>query len=711
MKKKLIYISSFILASNLLANTTDVVAQNDGFSLWIALFSLGAIGLIILFVSSEQLSRFKKKTKDTQEHTSKMDQTQSQILSNMGEHIHNIAQETVDTAQKLAKSDKKSNINKELSKVVSSEKKLLAITTNLIEFLRIKSKKIEILNENLKLSNLLNDISGTLKGETKGLELELIYNIKSNVDENLIGDTLNLSKVLVNLLLFCIENNAKEIEVKISKDSSLNTQENLHFTIISGIRFNKDESLFNSNYNEETGTYDSLGLFIAKELSTLMDGELTANNDKDGLLEFSLSIPFIKDKQTKQNETLLETRKIFVVDSSITSTTAIKNMLLDLNHKVKISDKKDYLLNPPNFSDYDVVLIDEKLFTKNLLQDLKQTDVKIIKLSSLFKVSKEFTNTKIAHMELSKPLTRGEISKAIEKLYLNNSKEENSSNNKSLDKDRLIIHRDTFEDSKDIDLNKFAEFRGTKILLVEDNLINQKVVKGVLSKSAIDITVANDGREALKILQSEKQFEIIFMDINMPIMDGYTATKMIRKETIFNHIPIIALSALASKFEIDKMFSSGMNGYLGKPLKKEKLFTVFTIFIKKRAKDRRVRKREEEDVTSLDGLNIFNGIAQASSNEIFYKEILSEFKDAYGESAIVFENLVTDLRYEQLRMLCVDIRGLSGAIGAEDLHNLTTEIIQRLLYKKYELIPSYVEQYTKELNKINNSIDKYLMTP
>jgi hypothetical protein len=156
------------------------------------------------------------------------------------------------------------------------------------------------------------------------------------------------------------------------------------------------------------------------------------------------------------------------------------------------------------------------------------------------------------------------------------------------------------------------------------------------------------------------------------------------------------------------MFACGMNGYLAKPLRKGKLFSVFSLFITDKSPDRRSKVREEKKIISLDGLNIERGIYQSNSNEIFYKEILSEFKDAYSKSDEIFENLINDFRYEQLRMLCVDINGLSGAIGAEDMHELTTTILQTIAYKKHELLPTFVQEYSRELHKINTSIEKYL---
>ncbi|MEA2092062.1 MAG: ATP-binding protein, partial [Campylobacterota bacterium] len=484
-------------ADTTLINLENLATEDEDFTLWIALFGLGAVGLIALFLSSEQMKNFKQDTRDIEDTKNKMNQTQDQILSNMGENIQNIAQETVATAKKLATNSEEIDISSDLERVVNSESKLLAITTNLIEFLRIKSKKVEIVNEKLKLSNLLNDVSGTLKANTKNIELELIYDIKSNIPENLNGDTLNLSKVLVNLLLFCVENSAKEIRVKVSKNSLFNKDGNIYFSINSDIKLDVENSdnIFNSNYNEETNSYNSLGLFIARELSTLMGGELIARNNKNGHMEFLFNIPFEEKKQTKQTNSFIDSKTILIVDSSYNSAIVIKEIFLELKHKAKVISKENYLLTMPDFSNYDIVVIDEKLFTKKAVALLKKSSAKVISLNNLFKIPKEFENSKIADIQLNKPLTKKQIIETMEQLYLEKSKETVSEKNIKEEK-ALPVYKKTFEDTLNIELNKFAEFRGTNVLLVEDNLINQKVLIGVLSKSGMNITVANDGQEA-----------------------------------------------------------------------------------------------------------------------------------------------------------------------------------------------------------------------
>jgi len=201
---------------------------------------------------------------------------------------------------------------------------------------------------------------------------------------------------------------------------------------------------------------------------------------------------------------------------------------------------------------------------------------------------------------------------------------------------------------------------------------------------------------------------MIFMDINMPVMDGYTTSVKIREQAKYNHIPIIALSALTSSDEVAKMFSSGMNGYMSKPLQKERLYTALNIFIENAIKENLQEKKEEQKQLELEGLNIAIGIAKSSASEIFYKEILAEFKDAYGDSDALFDKLLYDFRYEQLRILCTDIRGLTGTIGAQKLNAIVTDMLKKLSYKKYDFMPELAKQYTIELRIINKSIEKYL---
>lgn len=705
MKKILLYVL-IISQVNLFAESIisldfldSIATDGEDFTLWMALFGLGMISFFALFLSSDKIEKFKKKQKKEEELTQKKNKKQDAIISKMGEDIYDITKENIST-----------------SNVAKSENQLLAITTNLIDFLRIKSNKVVIDHQKLKLSNLLNDVSGTLKANIRGKEFELIYDVQKSIVQEINSDTLNLSKVLVNTLLYCVENSSTKLTLSIKQTSLFSKDDQLSFTVSSDLRINVEDGLniFQANYNDDTEEYDSLGLFIAKELSKLMKGDLIARNDTNEYLEFVFTIPYtiekpepIQNKYTVPKQ--IKQKNILLIDSSSTSAENIASILKDLNHNVKIISKREYTSYFKYFDIYDIIFLDEKLFTHKVVAELENINSKIIATSNLFEIEKEFPNTAIADIKISKPLTIWQTSDVLNQLFYNVHDTSKITSNGVINTGTALVHRNSFQNTRNISLGDFSKFQDKKILLVEDNIINQKVFVGILNKSHMNITVAKHGKEALKILLDDSTFDMIFMDINMPVMDGYTASIKIREHKEYDGMPIIALSALTSSDEIAKMFASGMNGYMAKPLEKEKLYTVFSIFIQNtQAKEIKKAPVQQTEIIELDGLNITLGISKSSSSEVFYKEILSEFRDAYGDTNKVFNKLLQDFRYEQLRILCIDIKGLTGSIGAEKLHLIVTDMLKKLSLKKYDYLSELITQYTKELALINNSIDKYL---
>ncbi len=680
-------IASLQLHASLDINLENVDTQSDDFTMWIALFGLGLVGFFALFISSKQTQSLKKKFEEKEQEEKKEHETQDDIISKMGESIYDIAKD---------------------KKALHSETQLLAMTTNLIEFLRIKSKKVTVTNEKLKISNLLNDVSGTLKANIKNRKLELIYNVNSEVSKVITSDTLNLSKILTNIFIYCVEKESKYITLNIDINSLSSKNDQLFFTINSHMKINaEEEDIFDSKYNEKTDTYDSLGLFIAKELSLLMHGDLIARNTKDEYLEFVLNIPYKEEKQTATT-THFEKENILVIDSSLNTAEYIQSVLQSLGHKVTIISKKEYLYDLPIFHKFDIIFLEENLFADDAMLQLQKVDAQIVATYNIFHKAQEFENAKIADMKVSKPLTHWQLSDILQQLSVD-KKEKALHTQTTINSGNVLVHRNSFQMTRNVTLGKFIQFKEKKILLVEDNLINQKVFIGMLGKSKMSIKVANNGQEALDILKEDKSFDIIFMDINMPTMDGYTASIKIREKSEYDDIPIIALSALTSNDEISKMFTSGMNAYIAKPLKKEILFTVFLIFIENtRVPHAREIESDDNGLAQLDGLNIELGISKSAYNDIFYKEILIEFKDAYQTSNLIFNKLMSDFRYEQLRILCLDIKGLSGTIGAEELHQIITNIIKAIILKKYDSLPTLIQKYTDELKKVNASIEKYL---
>ena len=157
------------------------------------------------------------------------------------------------------------------------------------------------------------------------------------------------------------------------------------------------------------------------------------------------------------------------------------------------------------------------------------------------------------------------------------------------------------------------------------------------------------------------------------------------------------------------MFNCGINAFLSKPLNIGKLYTALNIYlsdtVSTATKEKEIEPKKE---INYQGINIKEGIKHANNSEALYMEVLKEFNTAYGTSDEIFSKLIREHRYEQVKMLCVDMRGLTGTIGAENMHTLVTEILNKILYKKYDMLINYKEKYQSEMKTLNHSIEQYV---
>jgi CheY-like chemotaxis protein len=217
-----------------------------------------------------------------------------------------------------------------------------------------------------------------------------------------------------------------------------------------------------------------------------------------------------------------------------------------------------------------------------------------------------------------------------------------------------------------INKKDFKEFCGQRVLLAEDNIINQKVIQGLLAESGIEIVVANDGAEALEILEKDDNFMMVLMDAHMPRMDGFDATRKIRANPKYDHIVIIALSGDTAVDDIRKMNEAGMTEHLEKPLKMDALYDVLYAYT----------PNEESSDTNTDytELDVKEGLEISGNDSDFYHEILEEFIKSYENAHEVIDRLMKHNNIENADRLLLDIIGVSANIGADKLNKTAIEL-------------------------------------
>ena len=715
----------FSLAFLTLSEASDI-ATLETFSIWIALFTLAVVGVVILFVSSMQTRKVERLHKTLFDKQLEMEKNQTILLTNMSEKIHTIAKQAFEKHQNSANSKSKPIENKE-KLVESVENKLLDVTNDLIDFLRLKSKKVEIINEGFNINNVLNELSGSLASQFLGTHIELIFDIDKNIPRNLVGDSLHLGQILEAISSYLIEQpTVDEVKLEILMFDTFDENREIQFQfkdVSEGLSPQVVDNLFIPYYDEETEGYVGLGLFVANELIGMMGGELSVCSVEGKGSTFTLSLPFrVPDKIDKRSYRLprkaLIEKKVSIIDLNYNAALAIKKLFAYFKHEVKVISAEKFAQNMPNLSLCDIVIIHETLFTPRVVNYLtqikRQKELKVIAMNSMLRTDKKEFSDPVIDVHIFTPLNQERIFEMIIHLYKEPTERRKEFRDALSEQtvSKVKIHKTDMVETKNVTREKFEDFSGKKILIVEDNFINQKVLTSLFLSSGLEITLANNGQEAVTTMQNRaNRFDIVLMDINMPIMDGYTATQIIRRDSYFDSLPIVAFTALALESEIEKMFQSGISAFLLKPLNIGKLYTALDIYLMRQPiKTAKKPSVVPKKVVTYEGINIQKGIAHTNHNESLYLEVLKEFIEAYGTSDTLFSKLVEEHRFEQIKMLCVDMRGLSGSIGAEDMHHLTNEVLNKLLYKEYEVIANFKERYIFEIQRLNKSIKKYIQT-
>lgn len=241
----------------------------------------------------------------------------------------------------------------------------------------------------------------------------------------------------------------------------------------------------------------------------------------------------------------------------------------------------------------------------------------------------------------------------------------------------------------------FSQFAGERILVAEDNIINQKVLLGLLAGSGIELVMANDGQEALDILENDTNFVMILMDAHMPRVDGFEATRTIRENPKYDHIVVVALSGDIASDDIQKMKDAGMSEQLAKPLRMESLYKMIYAYTGK----------ETVETKTLD---TDKGLQTCGGDEDFYREILSEFMDDYADSSDKLGELLRANNLQAADALLLDIIGVTANIGAYSLEDIASNLKLALSDSSEQSYFSLFDQYKLHLKTLLYEIRAYL---
>jgi len=453
--------------------------------------------------------------------------------------------------------------NKHLQTIENSSQMLLGIINDILDYSKIEAGKLHLENISFNINMILDYVADIVGIKAQEKNLELIFDIERKVRANFIGDPMRISQIILNLISNAIKfTQTGSITLKVNSTNINQTKTMLQFEVIdTGIGISKEQlnNLFkkysqadNSISREYGGS--GLGLVISKELVTLMDGNIWAESTIEKGSSFFVTLPLEIDSPLEYRVYRLPskeimTKKVLIIDSLTKSTKALQNMIAYFHIQTKAVStfkKAQELLENEEF---DIVFVDDSICDYNLLIEYKNRYnlVSVLIQSWVSTLDEKSLKKNQIDSYIKKPFNQKMVFDTFVQLYSEN---------------KIAISNQDKVYAKE-DLQNLGQ---RTILLAEDNTINQRIIKGLLSKTEIELFIANNGQELLDLTTTTKNIDLILMDIKMPVMDGYEATKVIRNNPEFDKIPIIAMTANAQQEDINKTKEYGMQEHLTKPI-------------------------------------------------------------------------------------------------------------------------------------------------
>jgi signal transduction histidine kinase/DNA-binding response OmpR family regulator len=459
----------------------------------------------------------------------------------------------------------------------SSSESLLHLINDILDFSKIEAGKLELEQLDFDVECSMGEIAEEMSLSAQEKEVELVLDFTCHAQSGMVkGDPGRLRQIVVNLVSNAIKfTPSGEIVIRAALDST--PEGSVLFCNITdtgiGIEPEKLHSLFDSFSQADSSTTreyggTGLGLTIAKNLCELMSGEISVLSKPGTGSEFSFSIRLGRsDRQQERLAPNLTPDSIIVMDDNRAANHALSRQLIEWGQRVtSVYDTSDFSKELNAGSDVSMLLVASGLHAEALTALESHGSVNVVVITRLADgISTESGKTSNITNRLTKPITRANL---ISFLQLQDQHQGQSS-------DRVQAEKETQPSA----LSETRE-KSTKILLVEDNMINREVAMGLLEDLGLAIDCAENGEEALHTLtHSALPYALVLMDCQMPIMDGYEATRQIRSGAagkMAQDIPIIALTANAMAEDKQRCLAAGMSDYLTKPIDPDKLAKILT---------------------------------------------------------------------------------------------------------------------------------------
>ncbi|MES2682385.1 MAG: response regulator [Pseudomonadota bacterium] len=607
------------------------------------------------------------------------EQTKADFLANMSHEIRTPMNAIIGMTHLAFQTDPSQKQLNYLGKIDNAAKSLLGIINDILDFSKIEAGKLAVESVGFSLQDLLENLTDLVGQKAQDKGLAFVFKLDPTVPNDLIGDPLRIGQVLTNFCTNAVKfTDRGEVSVAIDVEER-GSDVLLHFAVRdSGIGLTREQkaSLFRTFQQADTSTTrkyggTGLGLSISKRLVELMGGEIGVNSEpgKGSKFWFKLRLGVQENARplAHAEASMLAGKRLLIVEDNnnareILSTLA-SSLKLDVSSTASPAEALALIEQDDALKPFDIVLLDWKLPMISGAETARRIRRGLVlqhppKLIMVTAYGREEVLQDLGGLEINgllmKPVNASTLLDALMNAY---------------GKRVLGIGHRVTEDMS-------AGLKGLRVLLAEDNEVNQEVAQEILGQAGIVVTIANNGQEAIDHLQ-RAAFDLVLMDLNMPVLDGIAATLEIRRNPQWANLPVIAMTANVMAADIEKCRQAGMQDHIGKPIAVNELFTTLARWAPVRSATAVAAAAaavpevviasavSDELPERLDGINVAAGLARVGGNKPLFRRLLLKFAQNQALAVPGTRRALQDDDPELALRLAHTLKGVASTAAAD----------------------------------------------
>ncbi|MDR2928958.1 MAG: response regulator [Cytophagaceae bacterium] len=600
-----------------------------------------------------------------------------------------------------------------LKRIQSSSRSLLGIINDILDYSKIEAGRLEVEHIDFDLDAVMQNLADIVLFRANEKGLSLIFDFALNVPFSLTGDPLRLGQILVNLVNNAIKfTEYGEVIVKVSVQSEANNRIKLLFSVSDtgiGLKEEQKSSLFESFAQADasiTRRYggSGLGLAICRNLTELMGGEIWVESEYGKGSTFAFTIEAgrqsVQKKDQMRNAFEETGDRVLIADANVSSSESLQKMLTDFGFAVTRCSKTKKLWKEleraANDVPYRLLFLDENIFQSKEFDEQKMLSKYFDSIEHVVCLATPFNEERLKR-EWNFPGHPVLLNKPANYSRLFDCLMDAMSGEPALYESKLKTRK--------LYCELLKQKRPLRALVVDDTASNRSLAIELLAMANVQTDVVQGGREAIELASHNDGYacDVVLMDINMPEMDGYTATRQLKKVKGWEYMPVIAMSAEAFNDIEPLCISAGMTAMVAKPIAPEDLFKTIhnTVFGKDFTNNMQAATEtngdDYSDFSEIEGINVRAGIKRMGGQPNLYKRLLKGFCHDYADFALQLTHMQNNNDHETLARTLHSLKGILGTIEATALYPASIELENIYNAGNHTAFAEKLEQVTADI--------------